>query len=160
MVFADWKSLNNLAHISKAAKGELFNEQNKNLILDTIDCEKVIESYLMHEKITTIVKKYRRHRRNDSNVEFSQFLDITASELNKVSNDYSFINTGDILILNMCKHVKCKFDLKEDESLIRKTIMLIKDYILINNIMSKYSSATYTKSKEAFLSIKEYILSL
>ena len=152
--------LDNLAHISKAAKGELFNEQNKNLILDTIDCEKVIESYLMHEKITTIVKKYRRHRRNDSNVEFSQFLDITASELNKVSNDYSFINTGDILILNMCKHVKCKFDLKEDESLIRKTIMLIKDYILINNIMSKYSSATYTKSKEAFLSIKEYILSL
>lgn len=49
-------------------------------------------------KMKKVVTMYRKDRRNAKNNEFATCLGIKPSEYN--SDLYSFVNTGDILILN------------------------------------------------------------
>ena len=103
---------NEYAAIAKRGKNELFNRDFIDDILSTITSEKVLESQSNYNQICNIITKYRRCRRTDRNNDFISFLglntDISDEEYENVMDNYLFVNTADLLLLNAISNIKYK----------------------------------------------------
>lgn len=144
--------IDSLASLSKRGKGALFETDNINEILSNITADRVIESFDMYSEIAQVITKYRKMRRNELNVEFSEYLNIEQERLLVSIDEYLFMNTADILLLNVCKTLKESLDIRKEEystvELIRNAIYLARD--VIKPHLSIDSPATLTKKSDIF----------
>lgn len=147
--------LDKFAATAKRSKAILFNSDTIEEILAEITPENVIESYEMYQIISTVITAYRRQRRNKSNDEFANLLGIENKQLDSDAQHYLFVNTADILLLNTCKHIKTKENLKENtQETVIKAINLIKDLIQKDPEMNNMSPASLTKNQKIFTAVK------
>ena len=126
-----------------------------------INADRVIEANNMYKKISEIITSYRRTRRNEKKTEISDFLGIPHSDfLNKI-DEYLFMNTGDIVILNTAKLLKDKYKNQKiefnDERLIKDAIHLIHENIIKNYPSGVRNISALTKNTKFFNDIKLYI---
>ncbi|EFY08989.1 AIPR family protein [Erysipelothrix rhusiopathiae] len=144
--------IDSLASLSKRGKGALFETDNINEILSNITADRVIESFDMYSEIALVITKYRKMRRNELNEEFSEYLNIEQENLIVSINEYLFMNTADILLLNVCKSLKESLDTRGKEystaELIRNAIYLSRD--VIKPHLTIDSPATLTKKSDIF----------
>ena len=147
--------LNNLAASAKSGKGALFDENKIEEILSDINAKKVVEAHESYEKISVICTKYRKTRRNPGNAEFANFMNIDNQDLQKNIEQYLFINTGDIIILNTVKNLKQKYNIEDIDSAIRVAIKIICKEIAIN--FADSPSAGLTKNTKFFNSVQKRI---
>jgi hypothetical protein len=153
--------LDEYASTAKRGKGLLFDKNKIDEILMDINADRVIEANNMYREISKIITSYRRTRRNENKTEISDFLGIPHSDfLNKI-DEYLFMNTGDIVILNTAKLLKDKYKNQKIEFNDKK---LIKDAILLihKNIIETYPDgvrniSALTKNTKLFKEIKQYI---
>lgn len=153
--------LDEYASTAKRGKGLLFDKNKIDEILMDINADRVIEANNMYREISKIITSYRRTRRNENKSEISDFLGIPHSDfLNKI-DEYLFMNTGDIVILNTAKLLKDKYKNQKIEFNDKK---LIKDAILLihKNIIETYPDgvrniSALTKNTKLFKEIKQYI---
>nr|WP_290368227.1 AIPR family protein [Periweissella fabaria] len=147
--------VNNKAAQAKSGKSVLFDQNNIEENIKDISAEKVIMSDVLYAKISSIITLYRKNRRNPNNSEFSDYLGIDKS--NYISDLYSFLNTGDILLLNSVTNIKRnKPSLTIDES-IKESIDLIRDIISSDEQFKDQAPATLTKSNRLFESVQNSI---
>ena len=153
--------LDEYASTAKRGKGLLFDKNKIDEILMDINADRVIEANNMYDKISKIITSYRRTRRNEKKTEISDFLGISHSDfLNKI-DEYLFMNTGDIVILNTTKLLKDKYTNKntqfDDEKLIKDAILLIHKNIIDNYPDGVRNISALTKNTKLFKEIKQFI---
>lgn len=153
--------LDEYASTAKRGKGLLFDKNKIDEILMDINADRVIEANNMYRKISKIITSYRRTRRNENKTEISDFLGISHDEFLDKIDEYLFMNTGDIIILNTTKLLKVKYKIQKEEFNDEK---LIKDAILLihKNIIDTYQDgvrniSALTKNTKLFKEIKQYI---
>ena len=153
--------LNEYASTAKRGKSLLFDKNKIEEILMDINADRVIEAYKMYDKISKIITSYRRTRRNENKTEISNFLGIQHLKFLKDIDEYLFINTGDIVILNTVRLLKDNYKKRnkkfDDNKLIKDAILLIH-----NKIIKVYSDeirniSSLTKNTKLFKEIKDCI---
>lgn len=149
--------LDKFAATSKRSKSALFSPDYVEEILSNITPEKVIYSYNLYQDISKVITAYRRYRRNKNNTDFIQILGVTKEELEKNEENYLFINTADILILNTCKFVN-DFDNNNNsvQDTIVKAIFLLKKLIQNSKELHEMSPAGLTKNQKIYSEVAEY----
>lgn len=147
--------LDKFAAAAKRSKNSLFSEDNVSEILSDITAERVIEAYETYEKVSEVITSYRRYRRNKENQEFSALMKCSNEELSDREDDYLFINTADILLLNTCKLYK-EYDSSKDitENVI-SAIKLIINIIAEDEELKNMPPAGLTKNQRIFMKVKE-----
>lgn len=150
---------NKMAAKAKSEKSSLFDRKNIEDTLSGIDAEKVIKVEKLYKAISEICTKYRKNRRNNQKKEIIEFLKLNKESYN--SEEYLFINTGDVLILNTVMNMEKKYNKylieKTTDDLIRKSIFLIKKLIVGDEELSKSASSSITKSKRIYEKEQNYI---
>lgn len=149
------------ASTAKRGKGLLFDKNKIDEILMDINADKVIEANNMYDKISKIITSYRRTRRNEKKTEISDFLGIFHFDFLNEIDEYLFMNTGDIVILNTTKLLKDKYTNKniqfDDEKLIKDAILLIHKNIIDNYPDGVRNISALTKNSKLFKEIKQFI---
>lgn len=152
--------LNKYAYSAKSAKSSLFDKSKIDEILKDITADKLLAAYNMYNNISQVITKYRRTRRNEQKTEFADFLGISQNKLLSHINEYLFMNTGDILLLNATQNLKSKYKIIavdcSDEAIIRQAIFIVKD--IIKETTGIYS--TLTKTSNVFQKMQDRIQTL
>lgn len=150
--------LNKYAVSAKGSKSSLFDKTKIDEILKDITSDRLLIAYNMYNTISQVITKYRRTRRNNKKTEFAEYLGISQDELLSHINEFLFMNTGDILLLNATKNLKYKYEAMKltysDEIVIKDAIFIIKD-IIKGEKTGIYS--TLTKSSTVFQKMQEKI---
>ena len=153
--------LDEYASTAKSGKGVLFDKNKIDEILMDINADRVIEANNMYEKISKIITSYRRTRRNEKKTEISDFLNIPHSDFLNEIDEYLFINTGDIVILNTAKLLKDKYKNQKiefnDEKLIKDAILSIHKNIIETYPDGVRNISALTKNTKLFKEIKQYV---
>lgn len=153
--------LDEYASTAKRGKGLLFDKNKIDEILMDINADRVIEANNMYENISKIITSYRRTRRNENKEEISTFLNMDHKDFLTVIDEYLFINTGDIVILNTVKLLKdsCKNKNIEfnDDMLIKDAIDLIHNIIMNTDPKEVKNISALTKNSNFFKKIKQSI---
>lgn len=144
--------INKDAAQAKRGKGALFDRNHIEDRLKDATAERVIEAEVTYSKVSKVVTKYRKNRRSKTNHEFTDYLGISPDEY--VSDEYSFVNTGDILILNA---VTLMTNPNLDEK-IKKAIILIKNIVKDNDDLSQLPPATMTKRSQIYSEVQNRII--
>ena len=153
--------LDEYASTAKRGKGLLFDKDKIDEILMDINADRVIEANNMYREISNIITSYRRTRRNENKTEISDFLGIPHSDFLSEIDEYLFMNTGDIVILNTAKLLKDKYKNNNiefnDEKLIKDAILLIHKNIIETYPDGVRNISALTKNTKLFKEIKQYI---
>ena len=153
--------LDEYAALAKRGKSLLFDKNKIDEILMEINADRVIEAYNMYNKISKIITSYRRTRRNDKKKEISDFLELSHEQFLENVDEYLFINTGDILILNTTRILKEKYEKDNiefnDEKLIKDSIIKIHDKLISEFPDGIKNVSTLTKNTKTFKDIKDYV---
>lgn len=142
------------AYLAKNSKKELFDENRIDEILKHISAEKVISAYELHLMIGNILTKYRRLRKNSESKEFSEFIGISMEELNQ-GEEFKFLNTADILLLNIVRNYLDKFKNTNKQEAIKQSIFKAKQ--VIDKYKSNSVLANLTRKKEIYDEIRNII---
>ena len=153
--------LDEYASTAKRGKGLLFDKNKIDEILMDINADRVIEANNMYENISKIITSYRRTRRNENKEEISTFLNMDHKDFLIVIDEYLFINTGDIVILNTVKLLKDSYKNKNiefnDDILIKDAIDLIHNIIMNTDPKEVKNISALTKNSNFFKKIKQSI---
>ena len=153
--------LDEYASTAKRGKGLLFDKNKIDEILMDINADRVIEANNMYENISKIITSYRRTRRNENKEEISTFLNMDHKDFLTVIDEYLFINTGDIVILNTVKLLKDSYKNKNiefnDDILIKDAIDLIHNIIMNTDPKEVKNISALTKNSNFFKKIKQSI---
>ena len=153
--------LDEYASTAKRGKGLLFDKNKIDEILMDINADRVIEANNMYENISKIITSYRRTRRNENKEEISTFLNMDHKDFLTVIDEYLFINTGDIVILNTVKLLKDSYKNKNiefnDDMLIKNAIDLIHNIIMNTDPKEVKNISALTKNSNFFKKIKQSI---
>lgn len=151
--------IDDLAATAKRGKGSLFESNNINEILKDITSDRVVKSFKIYNKISTVITKYRKFRRNDQNTEFSNFMNFSQAELRENIDEFLFMNTADILLLNIYRNLKDSLKIEEQilendysDELIRNSIQLVRNVL---NPHIQVSPASLTKKNETFIEARK-----
>ncbi len=153
--------LDEYASTAKRGKGLLFDKNKIDEILMDINADRVIEANNMYENISKIITSYRRTTRNENKEEISTFLNMDHKDFLTVIDEYLFINTGDIVILNTVQLLKDSYKNKNiefnDHMLIKDAIDLIHNIIMNTDPKEVKNISALTKNSNFFKKIKQSI---
>ncbi len=138
---------NDYAARAKRGKGELFDKKIVEELVSGICAEKVVEAYLCYEKIGQVQAMYRRCKRSECmRMDFFEYINKTVEEdqYEKEMNEYMFINTGDLILLNAVANLKRYTTAENEEDYIIEAIELTK--IAVSNSNMPPSQATKNNS--------------
>lgn len=148
-----------LSAVAKRGKGLLFDTNNINEILKEITSEKIIESFEMYNNISRIITKYRKVRRNENNNDFSLYMNYEQKDLLAEIDEFLFMNTADILLLNISRNLKNIWDSQNveytNDELIKNSILLARNTIKPH--LSQLAPASLTKKNEIFLEARSAV---
>ncbi|MBO5227278.1 MAG: AIPR family protein [Ruminococcus sp.] len=144
--------INNSASAAKRGKGSLFDKNKIDELLSQINADKVIEAVNTYHDISSVLTMYRKTRRNDEKTEFSSYLGISQQELLDHIDEYRFMNTGDILLLNVVSNLKRHYEKLGLQNITIKDL-IIDSINIVKGIASKSSvtnMAAFTKNTSVF----------
>ena len=150
---------NDYAATAKRGKSELFNKDIIDELISCISAEKVIEAYGVYRNICQIITKYRICKRVSRNDDFLKYLgydvDMSDNDYNKTMDEYIFMNTADMLLLNIYKNIDLNLDFDDK---IKEAIKICKEVVEKSSKRSNISSAT--KNSETFKNCREKAVKL
>lgn len=102
--------INQYASLAKRGKGALFDKNKIEDLLSGITGEKVIIAMETYQSISEVLTMYRKMRRNSAKQEFADYLGVNRENLLEHIDDFRFMNTGDIVLLNAVANLKNKYE--------------------------------------------------
>lgn len=102
--------INQYASLAKRGKGALFDKNKIEDLLSGITGEKVITAMETYQSISEVLTMYRKMRRNSAKQEFANYLGVNREDLLEHIDDFRFMNTGDIILLNAVANLKNKYE--------------------------------------------------
>lgn len=116
---------NEYAARAKRGKGELFDKKIVELLVSEVSAEKVIHAFRWYDKLSQVITTYRKCKRSDvKKMDFWEYMDkyIGTEEYDEQMQRYSYLNTGDLLVLNTISNLERKKHYDEDNELIIEAI--------------------------------------
>lgn len=148
---------NEYAARAKRGKNELFDKKVIEIIISSIDADKVILATEWYEKVSKVITKYRKCKRSNSiNMSFLDFMDLDADDNNYYEElqKYSFLNTGDFLVLNAVANLVNIENFCEENDYIIEAINICKNAVEEINMVPFLA----TKANSVFERIQKDIL--
>ena len=112
----------------------MFDKNKIEELLRDISAEKIIEAVNVYDKISAVLTMYRKMRRNKSKNEFAEYMKIPENIMYNHLDEFRYLNTGDIILLNAFKNLKYKYRelniLRDEECVICEVIMLVREVML------------------------------
>lgn len=148
--------INKNASLAKRGKNALFDKKMIEELLSGITAEKVIEAYATYQSISQVLTLYRKTRRNNQKDDFSKYIGIPQSWVLEHIEDFRFMNTGDIILLNAYANLKKQYkelgipDVGEKE-LIKDAIFAVSKVILSE---SENNTSLLTKNSNVFSKVQ------
>ena len=154
--------INKYASLAKSGKAGLFDKNKIEELLRGISDERVIEAMACYNEIAKVLTMYRKTRRNEHKDEFSRYIGVEQEWLLENIQDFLFMNTGDILILNTVQNLKGRYNqlaLEERsvDKLIADAVFVIKDVIKSEQGVN---ISGLTKSASVFAKVQERVSKL
>ncbi len=159
---------NEYAATAKRGKNDLFNREQIDSLITDISADKVLTAYRYYNKICDKITLYRKCRRSRTmNKEFLEFLDYTVpntESYDSLMQDYMFMNTADLLLLNAFQNLKNNPNAKysDDNSLICTAIKICKNCIAENTFMlpsaATKNSSIFSKVQAACNNLTDFSL--
>ena len=154
--------INKYASLAKSGKAGLFDKNKIEELLRGISDERVIEAMACYNEIAKVLTMYRKTRRNEHKDEFSRYIGVEQEWLLENIQDFLFMNTGDILILNTVQNLKGRYNqlaLEERsvDNLIADAVFVIKDVIKSEQGVN---ISGLTKSASVFAKVQERVSKL
>ena len=154
--------VNKYASLAKRGKNALFDKNKIEDLLCDISDDRVIEAMTVYLAISDVLTMYRKTRRNAQKKEFSLYIKRSQDWLLEHIEEFRYMNTGDILILNAVSNLKShykelgisKIDIKE---LIIEAIFINKNIIIAEN---DTNTSALTKNAKVFSNMQKEIASL
>ncbi|WP_196592473.1 AIPR family protein [Pectinatus frisingensis] len=154
--------VNKYANVAKRGKGALFDKNKIEDLLCDISADKVIEAITTYNEISEVLTMYRKTRRNSNKQEFAMYIGVSQECLLQNIEEFLYMNTGDIILLNTVANLKRKYALLKLENLTTKDLII--DAIFINReIISAEkdtNTSALTKSTAIFTKMQEKVSSL
>lgn len=146
--FVAFENISDLGYLSKGSKAALFDDENRQLIINEITADKLLKSYEQYLVITEITRQYRAYRKDSSKTLVLRELKIEEKEINK----YRFINTGNYLILYSLGIYCRKSNAEPTKELIIGVIRSLSSLFKNNNNVSNLTKAkdTFENAKRLF----------
>lgn len=154
--------INNDASLAKRGKSALFDKNKTEELLSGVTADKVIEAYQVYNSISRVLTLYRKVRRNSKNEEFATFLGATQEYLRTHIEEFRFMNTGDIILLNAYRNIQAKYsELGVNNDNIDK--LIIDAIAVVKEVMDVQENDNYsllTKNASVFKSVQAEIRKL
>ena len=153
--------MDDYAASAKSGKGSLFDKNKIDTILSDINADKVLIAIETYDKISEIITLYRKMRRNLSKNEFEEFLMSDDRESAFCIDDYKYLNTADILLLNTVANLRQRRDkLNLTEACFDDTVKLA--IFLAREVIKEASekqpnTATLTRTNSVFQKVRDKI---
>ena len=154
--------INKNASLAKRGKNALFDKKMIEELLSGITAEKVVEAYATYQSISQVLTLYRKTRRNNQKDDFSKYIGIPQSWVLEHIEEFRFMNTGDIILLNAYANLKKQYkelgipDIGEKE-MIKDAIFVVSKVILSE---SENNTSLLTKNSNVFSKVQIEIGSL
>ena len=148
--------MNKNASLAKRGKNALFDKNRIEELLVGITADKVIEAYNAYQYISEVLTLYRKTRRNSNKDDFSRYIGVSQEWLLEHIEEFRFMNTGDIILLNTYANLKVKYEeLKLDDidknAVIRDAIFVVREIIMLEN---DNNTSLLTKNNNVFNKIQ------
>lgn len=101
--------INQYASLAKRGKGALFDKNKIEDLLSGITGEKVITAMETYQSISEVLTMYRKMRRNSLKQEFADYLGEKREVIWRHIDEFRFMNTADIILLNTVANLKSKY---------------------------------------------------
>lgn len=154
--------VNKYASLAKREKNALFDKNKIEELLAEISADKVIEAYDAYISISEILTKYRKTRRNSNKDDFAVFLGMDQDVLLDHIEEFRYMNTGDIILMNAYANLKQRY--KElnimgvsEKDIIVDAIFVVKDIIKKED---EENTALLTKNGSVFTKVQDVIKGL
>ena len=127
-----------------------------------ISAEKVIQAYDTYTMISEVLTEYRKTRRNSNKEDFARYLNVDYQKLLDHIEEFRYMNTGDIILMNGFANLKRKYEelsVQEvgDREIVVDAIFIIRD--IIKN-ESEMNTALLTKNNSVFGKVQKKIQEL
>lgn len=154
--------VNKNASLAKRGKNALFNKNKIEDLLSGLTADKVIEAYSTYNAISEVLTMYRKTRRNSTKNEFSEYIGVTQEWINENIDEFRFMNTGDIILLNTYKNLKDQYEKQgitglEQKDMITDSIFIVRKII---NEENENNVSLLTKNASVFNKIQVEIKEL
>lgn len=105
---------------------------------------------------------YRKTRRNSSKDEFSKYIEVSQEWLLRHIEEFRFMNTGDIILLNAFANIKQRYEklgIKDinDKEIIKDAIFIVREIIKLEN---DNNASLLTKNNTIFNKVQTKINNL
>ena len=157
---------NSYAATAKRGKNDLFNREQIDSLITAISADQVLTAYKYYNKICDKITLYRKCRRSkNQNSEFLHYLGLfapTTEQYELLMQQYVFMNTADLLLLNAFHNLKKKPNsiYQSDEDLIKCAITICKDIIVPKKLMlpsaATKNSTVFEEVQKACAQIKSF----
>lgn len=153
--------INKYASTAKREKNALFDKNRIEEILSSINAEKVLVAYHTYNEILDVITMYRKYRRNQLKFDFADYLGVSHEEFASSVDEFKFLNTADILLLNAVANLTKKYntlDIVTD----KKRIIIDSIYIIKTIICDEPEDNTslLTKNSNVFAKVQNEIESM
>lgn len=101
--------INQYASLAKRGKGALFDKNKIEDLLSGITGEKVLTAMETYQSISEVLTMYRKMRRNSLKQEFADYLGEKREAVWQHIDEFRFMNTADIILLNTVANLKLKY---------------------------------------------------
>lgn len=154
--------VNKNASLAKRGKNALFDKNKIEELLSGVTADKVIEAYNIYQDISEVLTMYRKTRRNSSKDEFSKYIEVPQKWLLEHIEEFRFMNTGDIILLNAFANIKQQYDklnLKDinDNEIIKDAIFIVREIIVSED---DNNASLLTKNNAIFSKVQTRIKNL
>ena len=154
--------VNKNASLAKRGKNALFDKNKIEDLLSGLTADKVIEAYSTYNAISEVLTMYRKTRRNSTKNEFSEYIGVTQEWINENIDEFRFMNTGDIILLNTYKNLKDQYEKQgitglEQNDMITDSIFIVRKII---NEENENNVSLLTKNASVFNKIQVEIKEL
>lgn len=153
--------VNKDASLAKRGKSSLFDKNKIEDLLSEISADKVIIAMKTYQSVSEVLTMYRKMRRNPSKHDFAYYIGIEPTILLEHIEEFRYMNTGDIILLNAVANLDSKYkslgiDLGLDE-------LIIDAVFIVREVIKKENDTNYsqlTKSANVFGKVQNQIKAL
>lgn len=154
--------INKDASVAKRGKNALFDKNKIEELLSNINADKVIESVSVYNEISEVLTLYRKTRRKKEKADFANYMNILPQIVLDHLDEFRYLNTGDIIILNAFANLKLKYakmnlNNMDHKEVIRDAIMIVREIMMQEG---EGNTSLLTKNASVFNKIQSKIESL
>lgn len=153
--------INKYSSLAKRGKSSLFDKSKIEDLLSGISADRVVTAMETYKSISEVLTMYRKMRRNPSKKDFANYIGVDPILLLNHIEEFRYMNTGDIILLNAVANLDSKYKSLELNTALKD--LIIDAIFIVKDVIKKENDTNYsqlTKSANIFNKVQSEIATL